>query len=150
MTQGKLSTCDIAASPKLTWGDLINHKQKLLCEYGDIQSYLLQDLSEMNQKASKFNEVVARFPALKSLWTSHADFQKSFPILREVVSSSALCHVELTVSQHNQYQVEFYCANCTTALSTTNVPEPVYKFDPQTNAWASFVQTLHNLLVRAN
>lgn len=86
MTQGKLSTCDITISPKLTWGDLINHKQKLLCEYGDIQSYLLQDLSEMNQKASKFNEVVARFPALKSLWNSHADFQKSFPILREVVS----------------------------------------------------------------
>eukprot|EP00029_Vermamoeba_vermiformis_P006859 TRINITY_DN2809_c0_g1_i2.p2 TRINITY_DN2809_c0_g1~~TRINITY_DN2809_c0_g1_i2.p2 ORF type:complete len:1408 (+),score=297.66 TRINITY_DN2809_c0_g1_i2:4614-8837(+) len=132
MTQGKLSTCEITASPKLTWGDLVNHKQKLLCEYGDIQSYLLQDLSEMNQKASKFNEVMGRFPALKSLWGSHSDFQTSFTILREM---------------HNQYIIEFYCANCTTALSTTNMPEPVYKFDPQTNAWASFIQTLHNLLI---
>jgi hypothetical protein len=132
MSQGKLRTCEIAVNPKLTWGDLVNHKQKLLCEYGDIQSYLLQDLSEMNQRVSKFNEVVARFPALKGLWTTHSDFQKSFPILREI---------------HNNYVVEFYCANCTTALSTSSVPEPVYRFDPQTNAWASAIQTLHNLLM---
>lgn len=87
MSQGKLRTCDITADPKLTWGDLVNHRQKLTCQYGDIQSYLLQDLSEMNQRVGKFNEVMARFPALKGLWSSHSDFQKSFPILREVVSS---------------------------------------------------------------
>jgi len=88
MAEGKLSKCEIITNPNLTWGDLVHHKQKLLCEFGDAQTYLLHDLSEMNQKASKFHEVMKKFPALRSWWPSHQEFQKSYPHLKEIVSHS--------------------------------------------------------------